>query len=270
MSCCADCTPYGLPQDEPAGYISTHGAYFSPSPNINAKDEHSERAILLLTDDLLENSRILADNLALRLDCDVWVPDYYQGHSSGPPLNIYPHRYLRNSAGANMSKCAWIKSKLRMTPRMPVFIKNRPTVIDARLFKFIKALQEEKDYSKIGAIGYCSGSSTAIRLASTEWIQSVVICHPSKFKLPEVMSIKVPSAWVCAEDKFFSKSLRLKAEAVFRRRKLTEKIDYEFQDYRGTTHGFLCRPDLRVSETREAYEKAFDQIVRWFFKTLPV
>jgi carboxymethylenebutenolidase len=75
--------------------------------------------------------------------------------------------------------------------------------------QFIKALQEEKDYLKIGAVGYaaasiclssviadidfryCSGGSTAIRLASTDWIQSVVICHPARLKLPDVKAIKV-------------------------------------------------------------------------------
>ncbi|KAG6901372.1 hypothetical protein C0995_012875 [Termitomyces sp. Mi166 len=146
MSCCAGCATFGLPQCEPTGYISTHGAYYAPSPNIDAKDEHSERAILLLTDDPLENSRILADNLAMRLDCDVWVPDYFQG----PPLNVYPHRCLRRAAGANLGAYKWIKAKLC---RILLLMKNRPAVIDARLSKFIKALQDEKDYLKIGAVG---------------------------------------------------------------------------------------------------------------------
>ncbi|KAG6917165.1 hypothetical protein DXG01_003601 [Tephrocybe rancida] len=128
MTCCADCATSGLPQCEPLGYISTHGAYFSPSPNINAKDEHSERAILLLTDDPFENSRILADNLAMQLDCDVWVPDYYQG----PPLNIYPHPDLRRAVGSQLGICNWIKAKFR---RIFLFTKNRPAVIDARLSK---------------------------------------------------------------------------------------------------------------------------------------
>ncbi|KAF5374137.1 hypothetical protein D9615_008880 [Tricholomella constricta] len=206
--------------------------------------------------------------------------------AAGPPLDVYPPRIrtrarpgpgpgpgLRRTALGEACVWAKAKAKLRLLPKIPmVMIKNRRTVVDARLSKFIKALQEEKDYVKIGAVGYCAGGSTAIRLASTEWIQSVVICHPGRFRLPELKAIKVPSAWVCAdEDKFFSKSRRMKAEATFRRRKGTEKgIDYEFEEYRGTTHGFACRPDLAVKEMREAYEKAFEQTVRWFSKTLTV
>ncbi|KAG5728054.1 Protein AIM2 [Termitomyces sp. T112] len=261
MSYCAGCATSSLPQSEPTGYISTHGAYYSPSPNIDAKDEHSERAILLLTDDPFENSRILADNLAIRLDCDVWVPDYFQG----PPLNVYPHHRLRRAAGANMGAYEWIRTKLR---RIPLLIKNRPAVIDARLSKFIKALQDEKDYLKIGAVGYCSGGSTAIRLASTGWIQSVVVCHPRNFKLPEVQAIRIPCAWICAEDdKFFSRPLRRKTEATIRCRR---NLEHEFMEYKGTSHGFACSPDLSVTEIKEAYEAAFEQTVRWFSKTLPV
>lgn len=38
----------------------------------------------------------------------------------------------------------------------------------------------------------------------------------------------------------------------------------------GTTHGFATRPNLDIPEIKEAYQKAFEQTVEWFNKTLVV
>lgn len=38
----------------------------------------------------------------------------------------------------------------------------------------------------------------------------------------------------------------------------------------GTAHGFATRPNLALSEIKEAYEGAFEQTVSWFNKTLIV
>jgi carboxymethylenebutenolidase len=38
----------------------------------------------------------------------------------------------------------------------------------------------------------------------------------------------------------------------------------------GTTHGFATRPNLDIPEIKEAYQKAFEQVVEWFDKTLVV
>ncbi|GLB45447.1 hypothetical protein LshimejAT787_2300070 [Lyophyllum shimeji] len=240
MSCSADCATDGLRQCVPTGYISTHGAYFAPSPNINAKEEHSERAVLLLTDDQLETTRILADNLALRLDCDVWVPDYLQGTRR----NVHFHANLRSADGAKIGAGAWMKSRLRSLRRTSLCIINRPSVIDARLHKFIQALQEENDYLKIGAVGYCSGCSTAIRLASTEYIQSV---RQFRFLL-------LGYALKFVDDEF-TKALGPKTEAAFRRRNSTQSsVDYEFEGYKGTIHGSEGPQHFAVTE------KAFERI----------
>ena len=69
-------------------------------------------------------------------------------------------------------------------------------------------------------------------------------------------------------------------------------MEYEFRDYKGrvdiflpteltigsnpksfnplgTAHGFAARPNLEVPDVKEGYEKAFQQTVDWFRKTLP-
>jgi carboxymethylenebutenolidase len=81
---CPDCTTGGFLPGEPTGTFSTQGAYFTPAPvALEPEDpQASKRAVLLLTDAFglpLKNSKILADNLAKRLNCDVWVPDLFEG-----------------------------------------------------------------------------------------------------------------------------------------------------------------------------------------------
>lgn len=49
------------------------------------------------------------------------------------------------------------------------------------------------------ACRYCFGGTTAIRFAATDLIESVVICHPGPFSLPQIQAIRVPASWVCAE-----------------------------------------------------------------------
>lgn len=75
---CPDCKTGGLLPGEPTGTLSNQGAYLAPAPN----HETSKRAIIFLTDGFglpLKNSKILADNLAKELECDVWIPDYFAG-----------------------------------------------------------------------------------------------------------------------------------------------------------------------------------------------
>ncbi|RDB27813.1 Hydrolase tropI [Hypsizygus marmoreus] len=263
---CPDCITGGLLPGEPTGSLSIQGAYLAPGP---VNDTTSKRAIVFLTDAFglpLKNCKILADKLATRLECDVWIPDYFAGKPLAPVRSLLtPDR-----AGVRMGVCQWLKFIIYTIPSIPAFIQSRPSVADARLSKFINAIKEEKKYEKIGAVGYCYGGSTVIRLGATDLVNSIVICHPGRFSIPEAKAIKVPAAWVCAEeDMFFSHSLRLRAEAIFSERQGTDSfVEYEFKDYKGTAHGFASRPNLNLPEVKEAHEKAFEQVVGWFAKTL--
>lgn len=76
---CPDCTTGDFLPGEPTGTTSTQGAYFAAGPQ---GDDASKRAVMLLPDGFglpLKNSKILADNLSKRLECDVWVVDIYAG-----------------------------------------------------------------------------------------------------------------------------------------------------------------------------------------------
>ena len=81
---CPNCTEGGFLPGEPTGTINSHfqGAYYSPGPPLSDGTSASNRAVILLTDAFglpLKNCKIIADDLAKHLECDVWIPDYFAG-----------------------------------------------------------------------------------------------------------------------------------------------------------------------------------------------
>ena len=74
---CEHCTQgYVLP-GEPTGSM-VNGHYYRSAP----EGSNKSCAILVLTDIFglgLNNPKIIADKLAERVDCDVWVPDVFDG-----------------------------------------------------------------------------------------------------------------------------------------------------------------------------------------------
>ena len=72
---CSNCAEGAFIPGEPAGTIKSH---FQRSLN--------EQFSLLLTDAFglpLKNCKIMADDLEKRLECDVWMPDYFAGKRWG-------------------------------------------------------------------------------------------------------------------------------------------------------------------------------------------
>ncbi|KAF8069024.1 dienelactone hydrolase [Lyophyllum atratum] len=252
---CPNCIAGELLPGEPAGISSTQGAYLASG---SVSNEPSKRAIVLLTDVFglpLKNCKIIADHLAKEMGCDVWIPDQFAGWP------IAPLSYLKaaNRTGG------------RVTGTFQL-LRFYLAVVDVRLSNFIKAIREEKKYVSIGAVGYCFGGCSAIRLGATDLVQSIIVCHPGPFTVEQAKAIKTPAAWICAEDdQFFDPSFRLKVEAIFAERKGAENfVDYEFKDYKGTVHGFAIRPNLTNPEVKEAYEKSLEQMTAWFSRTLVV
>lgn len=80
---CPSCAEGAFLPGEPTGTISSdfQGAYYAPGP-LSDGTATSKRTVLLLTDAFglpLKNCKIMADDLAKRLECDVWIPDYFAG-----------------------------------------------------------------------------------------------------------------------------------------------------------------------------------------------
>lgn len=86
LMACPNCAEGAFLPGEPTGTINSdfQGAYYAPGPlsGDDGTSASSKRAVILLTDAFglpLKNCKIMADDLAKRLGCDVWIPDYFAG-----------------------------------------------------------------------------------------------------------------------------------------------------------------------------------------------
>ncbi|KAL1664643.1 hypothetical protein GGF50DRAFT_127038 [Schizophyllum commune] len=117
---------------------------------------------------------------------------------------------------------------------------------------------------------YCWGGSMLYHIAQTHAIESAVIVHPGGYKDEQLRAIRMPVSWALAEDCDYIKQKQIdNAEAIFAARKGKENfVEYEFKVYPGTAHGFAARPNLALPAIKEGFERAFEQAVNWFKKTL--
>lgn len=115
---CPDCTKGDFLPGEPKGSINSEyqGAYFTSESG----GEPSKRAVILLTDAFglpLKNCKIIADEIATKLECDVWIPDYFNGKSIPIPhykltsyLTIIAFRKTTGSSfGDGDARQSWCK-----------------------------------------------------------------------------------------------------------------------------------------------------------------
>ncbi|KAF7978527.1 hypothetical protein HWV62_45707 [Athelia sp. TMB] len=270
MASCDNCTKgYVLP-GEPTGTLVAEmdGAYFAPGPEGN-----TARAVVYLTDIFglpLKNSKLMADELAKTLACDVWVPDLFNGKPIVNADELEP--LMPDRAGVAMTLAQKLQVVFLMLRRAFALWGNRPAITTARATAFVTKLRAARAYARVGAVGYCYGGMLAVRLGGGALLDSAVVCHPGSITPAQIGAVRVPTAWACAEeDMSFGPALRREAEAIFRAREGKEGfVESEFVDYKGTAHGFACRPNLGLPEVKAGYEGALAQTIAWFNKTLPV
>lgn len=132
---CEQCTQgYVLP-GEPAGTL-VDTAYFSPAPTqaSSSEPEGAKRAIVLLTDIFglpLKNCKIVADALAQRVGCDVWVPDVFAG---SPPMTVDElEPLLPDRAGQKVSFWNYLRLVVLIVTRGYRMYGVRAAVVDARV-----------------------------------------------------------------------------------------------------------------------------------------
>ncbi|TDL22123.1 dienelactone hydrolase endo-1-3,1,4-beta-D-glucanase [Rickenella mellea] len=270
MSFCEHCTQGRILPGEPTGTMQSDGSYFHPAPQ-SADPANSKKAIIFLTDIFglpLKNNKLLPDQLSEALGYDVWAPDVFDGY---PPVSEDQlSDGIPDVPGGAWPLWAKLKFLVMVFFAIPRLISSRPSIADERIEMFVKKLQEERKYEKLGAVGYCFGGAAAVRLGSKGLFNSIVVCHPSIISKAEISAINIPTSWVCAEEDFtFGTMLRNEAEALFAARKdKRDYVDYEFREYKGVVHGFAIRPNLGIPFIKQAFEGSFDQTVQWFKKTL--
>lgn len=250
---------------EPTGKM-VGDAYFHESSSGS-----KTRAVILLTDIFglpLVNCKIIADEISNKLDCDVWVPDLFNGRPLFAPEELLP--IVPVKAGEKMSWFNTIRFRLGVLPRIHRVFAIRAAVVDPKIDAFIKKVKEEHKYEFIGAVGYCFGGAATVRLGSRSLVNGIVVCHPGPITLKEIRAITAPVSWVCAEDDFtFPTSQRQQMEAIFEGRAGENTwVEWDCRVYDGTAHGFATRPELTDPVIAEAYQGALYQTVEWFKKTL--
>ncbi|KAJ7459830.1 hypothetical protein FB451DRAFT_1505339 [Mycena latifolia] len=286
---CPDCFKGAVLEGEPTGTIASEfeGAYFATGGT-------SKRAIILLTDILAFLSRTLKfSRITLPRTFNVMSGSLIFSQVRHPPVTEAQMKSLPDRAGVKMSFFDILKLIWTALPSIPSMFRNRPSIVEARTISFVKKLQEAKKYERLGAIGYCFGGGIAAQLgASTDLLSSIVLAHPS-FSTDDahLKAIKAPTAWSCAEDDMVIKPARLtEIEALYEERRGKDTfVEFEIQVFKGacffasfpdardgltqmsgTAHGFAARPNFAYPDVKEGYEKAFQQAVDWFNKTLPV
>jgi hypothetical protein len=85
---CPQCQEGSILLGEPKGSIESGflgDSYLSPAPSSETSTP-AKKAVLLFTDAFglgVSNPKLIADELASQLQCDVWVPDYFLGAHRG-------------------------------------------------------------------------------------------------------------------------------------------------------------------------------------------
>jgi len=180
---------------------------------------------------------------------------------------------LPDRAGVKLSFFDILKLIWNVLPSVPsILFSNRASVVDGRAISLVKKVQEKNKYEKVGAIGYCFGGGIASRVGSTSTLfDSIVLVHPSPVSDAQLKAIKAPTAWSMGEADMAIKPERLEQiEALYAGRKGKDTfVDYEMKVYKGCAHGFGARPNFAYADVKEGFEKAFQQAVDWFNKTIP-
>ena len=246
--------------------------------NIQVPKEE-KRVILHLTEGhsiYFINAQLLADSFATHLNCDVIMPDQFQGdirvptgqvphfpegkeqiapsvesESAPPASHIIPAPYSYNRPQSDEELEKWKKSV-------------EPPVTDPILERVVKYIR--KTYGediKIGGVGYCFGGRYIIRLMGSGVLDVGVVNHPSFFTLEEVEKLgaeKKLAIYAAETDDILTPEKRRATEDV-----LTKAgASWMSTVFSGTNHGFSVRGDLSVKEVRLAKEKAFKGAVEWF------
>jgi len=198
---CERCVQGEILEGEFTGIVEG-GAYLAPAPGKGSLSANpSKTCIVILTDIFglsLKNCKIMADSMAEKLGVDVWVPDQFAGK---PIFRVGELQGLvAENPGEKRGFFGALKLLWMIIRRLPLLIRSRPSVTNARVTKFVEGLRNEKDYRKIGAVGYCWGGRSLANLAGKDIFNSAVIVHPARISMKTIDAIKIPTAFVCAED----------------------------------------------------------------------
>jgi dienelactone hydrolase len=242
--------------------------------------KETRRVILFLTEGhsiYFVNAQLLADSFASCLNCDVIMPDQFEG-AERVPAGQLPH-FPKGKSDVPRHVAEERESSREAAFDPPPYNRGQPLtkeefetwkqthlppVTDPLLAKVVQYIyQSYGDDVSIGGVGYCFGGRYVMRLMGSGVIDVGVVNHPSFFTLEEVGKLgagKRLAIFAAETDDILPSEKRRATEDV-----LTKKgVTWMSTVFSGTEHGFSVRGDLSVKEVRLAKERAFRGAVEWF------
>lgn len=246
MACCT--LPSIHPHTSLGTILSIAGTstYLTIPPNTTAPHP---RALIYLTEGygpLLPNSQLLADHLAVLLQCPIITPDQFRKE---PFPMVKPPGWDEEAAMTRLIN------------------DHHPGTVDPMLETVLEWIQRPADHAegglggvqRVGAIGYCFGGRYVMRLLAEGKIEAGVVNHPSFYTLDEVSALGRPSRDKSEGGEADGEKAKVwKPLAIFaaetddilpeEKRRATEDrlkeggVTWMCTTYAGTLHGFRYAP----------------------------
>ncbi|MCJ1356762.1 MAG: hypothetical protein MMC33_006758 [Icmadophila ericetorum] len=269
---CRDCITGALHAGTPVGRVETvHGlpTYISEPP-----EGQSPKGIIVIISDALgwelNNSRILADTYARRMNSRVYLPDFMDGH------------WMSSSLFANMDTITGNGSVFgKILPMLqvvsafiPFLYYNRLAVSKPKVFKFFHELRTNEAASlPVGAAGFCWGGKFVFLLChdsekaanGKSLIDAGFTAHPSNLAIPDDANLVTLPLSVSIGDV----DIALPLKQVQQTKEILEKKDaekFEVVILPGAVHGFAVRAKPGDEKGIEQGKQAEDQAVGWYTK----
>jgi dienelactone hydrolase len=159
--------------------------------------------------------------------------------------------------------------------RMAAAVRQNTKTWQGRARAALKVLQanDRVDPTKLAAIGYCFGGSTALQLAYSGADLKAVVTFHAALPVPDPDQAKTIKAKVFinhgADDAFIPEETCQKVRAAFE----GARVDYQFIYYGGAVHSFTVPGAEKVGNKNMAYNaeadhRSWDAMLRVFDETL--
>ena len=106
---------------------------------------------------------------------------------------------------------------------------------------------------------------TTDRVSGKNLVDCISVAHPSLTTKEEISAVAVPVQIIAPEhDPQLTPEMKAHANSVIP----TLNVEYDYQYFPGSTHGFAARCDQSDVKQRKAFERAKNAVVGWFAQFL--
>jgi dienelactone hydrolase len=242
LPCCLKTFQWGGTPTGRIGKLANNDAYIAGNnPDVS----------ILLIHDLLSwnfvNSRLLVDHYAKEANATVYMPDFFGGET-------WPEEPI-------------LKGRFEEIDLAGFAARNSRDIREPEIFECARALRRQ--YSKVGASGFCYGGWAVFRLGAREHnpplVDAISTGHPTWLTKDDIDNVAVPVQILAPElDAAFPPEMKSYAFETI----LKKGVMFDYQHYPGVEHACFTRGDEEVKGEREAMEHGKAAAVAWFIRFL--